>query len=1026
MEIDAVFTWVDGSDPAFVALRNKHADFAPPPPLLRWQRLSSYTGEYEARENPIPPAVSDARYRNMDELRYALRALSKNAPWIRQIHIVTNGQRPQWLDSEHPRINIVSHIDIFENSDCLPCFNSNAIELNLHRIPGLSENFLYLNDDFFLGRPVAPGDFLDPMGTAKLFVEAGKPLPQDMDDRSLISHIWAYNHALLMDRQGQNPDRLLFAHCPQLYNRSQLAKLVELWPEECALTLRHRVRTPFDVAFRILYTYMDGNARDPQSSGGTLTELGPEDYIFAKLGDDRTDYLEDLQHILLRRPKFFCINDEIPAIETPEGARLRYLLQDLLEHYFPEPSPFERDAPVPLEPMALDDTPPVPEIEGLVLLGTEAAGHEDPILEFRNGTAPDQTWTALWPDISPWLQPEDQLRLSGPEETEIWLTLEMRCPQDHQEPERGFPPPRLIRLPLQNEGKTGLPIGRLIDTCWDRLARCARLEALAAPVLDQPSNRPMSHFLQANRQIRAGLATPDLLRQLDHALLGGIDVFWICHRRALIHLQLGDNEALTEDVRVAIATPDAPWRIFLDLAEALVANDRHTQGLSIAKALRDHDQARPDALYLQSLCRRALNLPDPEFDLLIDPNIIRPRNIGLWAQVVLGKNQDPAAALKKLEPLTARAPAMVELASLRFSLLSRIGSLFRSRVEMHHLLTLTEDATKLMPLAERELAAGNCAGQLIVLEGIRAMRPDFIPAERAWAEAMLDQGDTSEEISTILAQTQPEDNEQIFWSGYHRIRAALAREESQQAQTILLDLLPQDAHVADLVYIAREQQQARQPEAALMVLSTLREFHPDRAEVQLNWAEQMINQGQASDGVLNALDRAGQAGSDEFWTGYHRVRAYLLCDDLEQATALVRSLTRDEHGAQAFQYLGQQARESGNERSAFHIFDAIRDALPAFGPAILPWADTGITLGRVGSDIESALDEALVVGTDPFWVEYHRLRLALARQDIALAETSCRAVAALEQDTGPFQELIASSPTLSVQDSERLAELCRH
>lgn len=92
--------------------------------------------------------------------RYSLRSLEVNAPWIRNIYIVTNGQVPTWLDTSNPRVKIVTHKEIFTEQNALPTFSSPAIELNLHHIPGLSDYFIYFNDDVFLGSPVYPYDFM--------------------------------------------------------------------------------------------------------------------------------------------------------------------------------------------------------------------------------------------------------------------------------------------------------------------------------------------------------------------------------------------------------------------------------------------------------------------------------------------------------------------------------------------------------------------------------------------------------------------------------------------------------------------------------------------------------------------------------------------------------------------------------------------------------------------------------------------------------------------------------------------------
>lgn len=99
------------------------------------------------------------RFADNDELRYSLRSLEKNAPWVKNIYLVTNGQIPRWLNVDHPQIRIVQHKDIYPNQSHLPTFSSSSIETHLHLIPGLSRQFLYINDDILLGRPVWPEDF---------------------------------------------------------------------------------------------------------------------------------------------------------------------------------------------------------------------------------------------------------------------------------------------------------------------------------------------------------------------------------------------------------------------------------------------------------------------------------------------------------------------------------------------------------------------------------------------------------------------------------------------------------------------------------------------------------------------------------------------------------------------------------------------------------------------------------------------------------------------------------------------------
>ena len=124
--VDAVFTWVDGSDPAWVEARRS-----------RWDNVTKARGRGVAFGED---ALAPARFRDNGELRFALRSLALYAPWIRTVHIVTAGQCPDWLDGT--RVNLVDHTSIFPDVCLLPVFSTRPIELCVHRIPGLAEHFL--------------------------------------------------------------------------------------------------------------------------------------------------------------------------------------------------------------------------------------------------------------------------------------------------------------------------------------------------------------------------------------------------------------------------------------------------------------------------------------------------------------------------------------------------------------------------------------------------------------------------------------------------------------------------------------------------------------------------------------------------------------------------------------------------------------------------------------------------------------------------------------------------------------------
>lgn len=132
--IDFVIAWVDGNDPA-------------------WRKEKAYySGVTETGDQ------REVRFRDWDTLRYWFRGVEEFAPWVNKIHFITWGHLPEWLNTEHPKLNIVNHTDYIPEK-YLPTFNSHTIELNMHRILELAEHFVYFNDDMFLTAPVEPEDF---------------------------------------------------------------------------------------------------------------------------------------------------------------------------------------------------------------------------------------------------------------------------------------------------------------------------------------------------------------------------------------------------------------------------------------------------------------------------------------------------------------------------------------------------------------------------------------------------------------------------------------------------------------------------------------------------------------------------------------------------------------------------------------------------------------------------------------------------------------------------------------------------
>lgn len=305
--IDVVYTWVDGDDPSWNAARQEREGA-------------------DARKE----AAGQARFRSRDELRYSLRSLHLFAPWVRQIFIVTAGQRPTWLGDD-PRITLVDHRDILP-ADALPTFNSQAIETSLHRIPGLAEHFIYVNDDVFLGRPTRPELFFSPGGAAAAFVgDATIGLPGTADKPFL--HAAANNRALLKDAFGVEITQVM-AHSPHPQRVSVLTEIEARFPDAIAATARAPFRSPTDVSL------LSNLAQHYGLVTGTAFAATAQ-HAFVDLSNARVE--RQLKQLRARDHDFFCVGDHHQFAVDAEAVDA--MLADFLEDYFPLPAPWETSAP---------------------------------------------------------------------------------------------------------------------------------------------------------------------------------------------------------------------------------------------------------------------------------------------------------------------------------------------------------------------------------------------------------------------------------------------------------------------------------------------------------------------------------------------------------------------------------------------------------------------------------------------------------------------------------------------------------
>lgn len=933
LEIDAVFTWVDGKDPCFLRDKLKHSSFSPPAPLAQWSLQSEYTGEKEKLEGEVETAQAEQRFRNLEELRYALRAIDRFAPWFRRIHIVTNGQVPDWLDTDHPKIRIVTHKTLFSNSRDLPCFNSNAIELHLDKIPHLTEHFVYFNDDFFLGRAVEPSDFLDEDGRHRVFVESNRPLPYHMTDRALMGHMWAYNHRLLDTVIGRSHGRTIFAHTPQMYRKSMFSLMKEQWPNEVDLTIQHKFRTPFDVAMRILYSYLMtdedwATAQGLDQAPALLTELSDHDYRFVRIGDQKTKFDSDLANTITTRPKFFCVNDEIRDHNADTTNQLKSLLQASLVTLFPVPSRFERQQQQPIKnlsnlPTNIDLQLVTPDVQSLQLIDADYKSGE--WLEMR--ATPESPWKRVKKATSiAILDRSAQFRIGGADaDASASVLFGVELGSDRNHPERGFMPKRRFRAFFNSEQEDFVTVAQLLKKYRNLDADVQRVRNITDPLLSVPGDAPMSYFRAADLTLRSGKANLEVLDWLDQALASKIDPFWVSHRRALCQIQLDDRDGVIEAVRAAaIISPDRS-RVFVDLIEDLYRLDRTELGLTIAEGLCQGIDNAPEALFLRSLCRLQLDLEDPDYDHLLCSGKGINRRIALWCDRSIAQGVSPEAALRDMDSKVGKGHRKCGFYLARFRFLSRMGSEFEARAMIAKAVGLKQPADELIELAIKEDKLGYPAGAETILSTVRNAFAGDLDVQIAWAAACVRlRRITNEVIAELTEKHTGFVSEAHFWAAYHLSTALLENGQEGNAISLFAKLaLAGQSHLPDLIYLAKSAREKGHETASLAFFTRLKNSHPQDGEVLLNWAEMQINSGQLTKDVEEALIGALNGGVQPCWVHYHRARFYREQGHLDQFGTTIDLSLLDEQSVKVLSDLAQSWRDSGDECSGNALKDAI-------------------------------------------------------------------------------------------------------
>lgn len=320
--VDLVYMWVDGNDPVWQAKRNKYVD---------------------GSRNQTAEVVGDARWRNIDELRYSLRSVEKFASWINHIYIVTDGQCPAWLDTSNPKISIVDHAEILP-TEALPVFSSSAIESCIHKIPGLSEHFILGNDDTMFTKPTTRETFFNDDGTP--IVRLARFNRQKALRRGNYHKMIRRMQDMIRADFGQ---KIYLAphHNFDAYLRSDYEYCIEnLHAEEWRQTSYHRFRDDSDLHRSYISYYMIASGHAILRKVGRYNNLnGVLSYIRAFLTNRFANdshcihmyYRDYWAKLRMYNPIMICTNDSERA-KAEDGVRMAKFLSEL----FPDSCSFER------------------------------------------------------------------------------------------------------------------------------------------------------------------------------------------------------------------------------------------------------------------------------------------------------------------------------------------------------------------------------------------------------------------------------------------------------------------------------------------------------------------------------------------------------------------------------------------------------------------------------------------------------------------------------------------------------------
>ncbi|MCL7465845.1 stealth conserved region 3 domain-containing protein [Phaeovulum sp. NW3] len=311
--VDVVFTWVNHDDPD-------------------WQKqYRAHRPDAEGSGAGSADGAALSRFHSNDELRFSLRSVARNMAWVNRIFVFTNCAPPDWFDPAQQRLVWVPH-DAVIPAPFLPTFNSHVIESFLHRIPGLAERFVYLNDDVFIGRRLPKTTFFVENGISRAFLEgygmvSGPAVPGDPDYRNAART----SAALIRETLGFAPTRL-HLHAPFALRRDVLEEIEQRFAGPIAAMRQNRFRAMGDLNIPsfLYHHYAIGTGRALPAEMQTLLVKNHDIRWRARLAAIAQD-----------PPQTFCLNEGGAAPPTRAWHRE---VRRVLGQVYPDPAPWERQS----------------------------------------------------------------------------------------------------------------------------------------------------------------------------------------------------------------------------------------------------------------------------------------------------------------------------------------------------------------------------------------------------------------------------------------------------------------------------------------------------------------------------------------------------------------------------------------------------------------------------------------------------------------------------------------------------------